>query len=93
MFVETQSVTRWSFGRLIDGMGPIRIAIPAWRLPRDKVAAKAALCVSQAELLDIFHSELRPAKRIAKQPDTDFTQAENIQRQCMARLRTALYAS
>jgi hypothetical protein len=94
MFVELQGVNRWSFGRLVHAMGPIRIAVPAWRLPREKATVEnGASRLSQAELLDLFHSELRPAKRVAKTPDSAFTCAENMQRQCMARLRSALYAS
>lgn len=92
MFVEMQSVSRWSFSRLVNGLGPIRIAVPAWRLPREKATtANGAPRLSQEELLDLFHSELRPAKRIVTAPATDFTQDENMQRQNMARLRSALY--
>jgi hypothetical protein len=94
MFVDLQDVHRWSFGRLVHGMGTIRIAVPAWRLPREKATAtNGAPRLSQQELLDLFHSELRPVKRIAKTPDTEFTVAENMQRQCMARLRSALYTT
>jgi hypothetical protein len=94
MFVEMQSVSRWSFSRLMNGMGTIRIAVPAWRLPRETATAvKCAPRLSQEELLDLFHSELRPVKRTAATPDTEFTPDENLQRQRMARLRSALYTA
>jgi DNA repair protein RadC len=94
MSVEVQSVMRWSFERLMSGLGPIRIAVPAWRLPRDRaVVANGAPRLSQEELLDLFHSELRPVKRIANLPESALTSADNMQRQCMARLNSALYTS
>lgn len=94
MSIEVQSVMAWSFGRLMNGMGPIKIAVPAWRLPREKATAlKGGRGVSQQELLDLFCSELRPAKPTVKSLDTDFTLFENMQLQCMARLRSALYAT
>jgi hypothetical protein len=93
MGLVNSTATRWSFGRLIDGMGPIRIAIPAWRMPEQTSQPKVkAAPVSQAELLDLFHGELRSSTRVAKRRDTDFTMAENVQRQCLAQLRQALYA-
>jgi hypothetical protein len=87
------TVARWSFGRLMDGIGPIRIAVPSWRMPEQagRPQIKAAR-VSQAELVDLFHGELRATRRVASRPDTDFTLAENMQRQCLAQLRQALYA-
>jgi hypothetical protein len=94
MFVEMQSTNRWSFGRLVQSMRPIRIAVPAWRLPREKATAvKTAPRLSQEELLDLFHSELRPVTCTAKTPEADFTTAENMQRQSMVRLRSALYTA
>jgi hypothetical protein len=87
------TATRWSFSRLIDGMGPIRIAVPSWRMPdqTDRPQVKAAR-VSQAELMDLFQGELRSSTRVAKRSDADFTMSENVQRQCLAQLRRALYA-
>ncbi len=93
MFAEIQGSNRWSFGRLVHGMGTIRIAVPAWRLPREHAAEEGACRLSQQELVALFHSELRPVKRIVKTPDTEFTAAENLQRQSMARLRSALYTT
>ncbi len=92
MIVEMRGESRWSFARMVHGLGPIRIAVPAWRLPRDAAAsAQSKTRLSQEEVLDLFHSELRQVKRIAKHPDSDFTMAENLQRQSLARVRSALY--
>ncbi|MGL5008434.1 MAG: hypothetical protein ACRC6I_01025 [Paracoccaceae bacterium] len=82
MYVKTHTDSRWSFARLMDGMGTIRIAIPVWRLPQEKTAAaKPVAKVSQEELLNIFQSELRPAKRVGKLTDAGFVFAETMRRQ------------
>lgn len=92
MNVEIRGESRWSFARMVHGFGPIRIAVPAWRMPRDAASAGPAKArLSQEEVLDLFHIELRTTKRIVKQPDSDFTKAENLQRQSLARVRSALY--
>ncbi len=93
MGLVDNTAARWSFGRLIDGMAPIRIAVPSWRMPQDRGRAAAVSArVSQAELLDLFKTELRVTRRVAQQPDSNFTMAENMQRACLVRLREALYA-
>jgi hypothetical protein len=84
---------RWSFGRIMSGIAPIRIAVPAWRMPRESNLSQATSSrISQAELMDLFQSELRATRQVEKRPDTDFTIAENMQRECLVRLRKALYA-
>jgi hypothetical protein len=93
MGLVDNSAARWSFGRLMGGMAPIRIAVPAWRMPREpKLSQGPSPRVSQAELMDLFQSELRATRRVEKRPDSDFTMAENMQRECLVRLRAALYA-
>jgi hypothetical protein len=83
MSAAKQSVWGWSLARLAHGMGTIRIAIPVWTPSRPKpVVVKAAPRVSQEELLNLFQSELRPAKDFARGPVTNKNIVQNMQRRC-----------
>ena len=93
MRLGTQGITGWSYGRFFGGLAPIRIAVPAWRLPRQAAQAACAKAkVSREELMALFQTELHPAKVPVSQPDTEFTIDENQQRQLMKSLRSALYS-
>jgi hypothetical protein len=81
----------WDYGRFLEGFAPIRIALPAWRMP-PQVARRNAKpgCVSQDEILNLFQAELRPLPR-APRSAPSYTPSEDLQRQRMQRVRAALY--
>lgn len=82
----------WDYGRFLGGFVPIRIALPAWRMPPPAAQRKAKPgCVSQDEILNLFQTELRPLPR-APRSAPSFTPDEDLQRQRMQRVRAALYA-